>query len=177
MKGKIWVESESDRGCGFYFSGVFEHPETARKDGATHAAASLRLEGTSLRILVAEDNAVNQRLAKRLLEKHGHHVTIAADGREAVAALERSNWEFDAVLMDIQMPEMDGLDATREIRKIELTGTKHIPIIALTAHAMKRDQERCLAAGMDRHLSKPIQKDVLLQVLQEIADGKLLRAA
>jgi CheY-like chemotaxis protein len=75
------------------------------------------------------------------------------------------------------MPEMDGLDATKEIRKIESSSARHIPIIALTAHAMKRDQERCLAAGMDRHLSKPIQKDLLLEVLQEVADGKLCCAA
>jgi CheY-like chemotaxis protein/anti-sigma regulatory factor (Ser/Thr protein kinase) len=187
MRGKIWVESDPGRGSDFYFTGVFEIPKSPGKNSTAQTSSPRALGSTnpphatskdaSLRILVAEDNAVNQRLATRLLEKHGHRVTIAADGREAVETLERSNWEFDAVLMDVQMPEMDGLDATREIRKIESTGAKHIPIIALTAHAMKRDQERCLAAGMDRHLSKPIEKDLLLQVLQEIADGKSLRAA
>jgi len=81
------------------------------------------------------------------------------------------------VLMDIQMPGMDGLDATREIRKIESAGHKHIPIIALTAHVMKRDQERCLAAGMDRHLPKPIQTERLLAALREIANEKFKNAA
>jgi signal transduction histidine kinase/ligand-binding sensor domain-containing protein/CheY-like chemotaxis protein len=187
MKGKIWVESEPGAGSHFYFTAVFEVPETAGKDarqraltrplGLANPEQTTAKRASSLRILVAEDNAVNQQLAKRLLEKQGHSVTIAADGRQAVDALERSNWEFDAVLMDIQMPEMDGLDATKAIRRIESSGARHIPIIALTAHAMKRDQERCLAAGMDRHLSKPIQKDLLLEVLQEIAEGKLCCAA
>lgn len=187
MKGKIWVESEIGRGSDFYFTAVFEIPEKRESqvtvegpDRAEVEPASSKPAGdtaASLRILVAEDNPINQRLATRLLEKYGHRVTLAADGREAVETLQRSNWEFDAVLMDIQMPEMDGLDATKEIRRIESTNARHIPIIALTAHVMKRDQERCLAAGMDRHLSKPIQKELLMAALQEIADRKFTRAA
>ncbi|MGC2657694.1 MAG: response regulator, partial [Bryobacteraceae bacterium] len=125
----------------------------------------------SLRILVAEDNLVNQRLALRLLEKKGHRVTVANNGREALEKLKQANWEFDAILMDVQMPEVDGLEATQEIRKLELISNRHMPIIALTAHAMERDKERCLAAGMDRHLTKPIQVDLLLSVLREIATG------
>jgi two-component system sensor histidine kinase/response regulator len=107
-----------------------------------------------LRVLVAEDNAVNQRLAARLLEKRGHRVTVTANGREAVEAL--ANHNFDLVLMDIQMPEMDGFEATAVIREKEMHEGTHIPIIALTANAMKGDRERCLAAGMDGYLSKPI---------------------
>jgi PAS domain S-box-containing protein len=187
MKGKIWVESEIGRGSDFYFTAVFEIPEKRERevtaespDRAGVESATSKVAGSaaaSLRILVAEDNPINQRLATRLLEKYGHQVTLAADGREAIETLRRSNWEFDAVLMDIQMPEMDGLDATKEIRRIESTNARHIPIIALTAHAMKRDQERCFAAGMDRHLSKPIQKELLMATLQEIANRKFIRAA
>ena len=117
-----------------------------------------------LNILVTEDNVVNQRLATRLLEKRGHRVTIANNGRQAVEALEAG--AFDLVFMDVQMPEMDGLEATAAVRKKEATTGKHQPIIALTAHAMKRDQEKCLAAGMDGYLTKPIRPQELDVVLE-----------
>ena len=117
-----------------------------------------------LRVLVAEDNAVNQRLASRLLEKRGHRVTVTANGREAVEAL--ANQNFDLVLMDIQMPEMDGFEATAMIRGREMHDGTHIPIIALTANAMKGDRERCLAAGMDGYLSKPIVSRELDELLE-----------
>jgi signal transduction histidine kinase/DNA-binding response OmpR family regulator len=116
-----------------------------------------------LSVLLVEDNAVNQRLAARLLEKRGHRVVVAANGREALAALE--NKVFDLVLMDVQMPEMDGLEATAAIRKKERLSGKHLAVIALTAHAMKGDQERCLAAGMDGYLSKPIRPQELDAIL------------
>ena len=118
-----------------------------------------------LKILVAEDNLVNQRLAARLLEKKGHRVEIVANGREAVEALEKE--PFDLVLMDVQMPEMDGLEATRAIREREKGTERHLPIVALTAHALKRDEERCMAAGMDGHLTKPIRPQQLDEVLQK----------
>ena len=117
-----------------------------------------------LSVLLAEDNAVNQRLAARLLEKRGHRVSVAANGREALAALAKG--DFDLVLMDVQMPEMDGLEATAAIRKQEQFSGKHQAVIALTAHAMKGDQERCLAAGMDGYLSKPIRPQELDAILE-----------
>jgi len=117
-----------------------------------------------LSVLLVEDNAVNQRLVARLLEKRGHRVVVAANGREAIAALERD--AFDLVFMDIQMPEMDGIEATAAIRKKEQLSGKYQAVIALTAHAMKGDQERCLAAGMDGYLSKPIRPQELDAILE-----------
>jgi two-component system sensor histidine kinase/response regulator len=117
-----------------------------------------------LNILLAEDNVVNQRLATRLLEKRGHHVLVTANGREALGALEKK--DYDLVLMDVQMPEMDGLEATAALRAREKDNGAHLWVVALTAHAMKGDRERCLAAGMDAYLSKPIRPSELDEVLQ-----------
>ena len=114
-------------------------------------------ERLSLRVLVAEDNAVNQRLAQRLLERRGHHVEIVGDGAQAIEALARA--DFDVVLMDVQMPGMDGFQATAAIRENEKQTGEHIPIVAMTAHAMRGDRERCLAAGMDSYVSKPLRAD------------------
>jgi CheY-like chemotaxis protein len=116
-----------------------------------------------LRILVAEDNPINQRVAVRLLEKQGHTVVVACNGREAVAAVQGGG--IDLVLMDIQMPEMDGLEATAAIRAAEAGADRRLPILALTALAMVGDRERCLAAGMDGYLVKPIQGDHLLRAV------------
>ena len=114
-----------------------------------------KVELPPLRVLLAEDSLVNQKLAIGLLEKHGHTVVVAANGKEAIAAL--TSQEFDVVLMDVEMPEMDGLEATAVIRVQEKQTGKHIPIVAMTAHAMKGDRERCLEAGMDEYVSKPIR--------------------
>jgi CheY-like chemotaxis protein len=129
-----------------------------------------------LRVLLAEDNEVNQKLALAILKKRGHSVVVARNGREAVEAVERE--VFDAVLMDVQMPEMSGLEATHAIRRLESAGqltagrecyrTQALPIIAMTAHAMTGDRERCLEAGMNSYLSKPIQPDLLLKTLDEL---------
>jgi PAS domain S-box-containing protein len=116
-----------------------------------------------LSILVAEDNLVNQRLAARMLEKRGHRVTLAGNGQEALDALARE--DFDIVFMDVQMPEMDGMTATSLLRQREQGSSKHQVVIALTAHAMKSDEQRCLAAGMDGYLSKPIRPQELDEVL------------
>jgi PAS domain S-box-containing protein len=131
---------------------------------------SLRENRGHLRILLAEDNAVNQLLALRLLEKQGHIVTTAANGRKALEALEQQ--PYDVILMDVQMPEMDGWEATRSIREKEKTTGSHIPIVAVTAHAMKGDEERCRAAGMDYYLTKPLRTQDLLEILKEIANRK-----
>jgi two-component system, sensor histidine kinase and response regulator len=116
-----------------------------------------------LHILLAEDNVVNQKLAIRLLEKRGHHVVLACNGKEALAALEKDS--FDLVLMDVQMPEMDGLEATEALREREQATGHHQPVVAMTALAMKGDRERCIAAGMDGYLSKPIRPQELDEML------------
>ena len=120
-----------------------------------------------LRLLLAEDNPVHQRLATVLLQKAGHHVVLAEDGEQAVAKLEEDD-DFDAVLMDVQMPNMDGLEATAQIRRREQqasTGKPGIPILAMTAHAMEGDRERCLNAGMDDYITKPLKKEELFEGL------------
>ena len=124
----------------------------------------LREARSSLRVLLAEDNRVNQVLAVRLLEQKGHSVTVANNGLEALAILETRN--FDIVLMDVQMPEMDGFEATRIVREKEGPSGNHLPIIALTAYAMKGDPERCLAAGMDAYISKPLQVTELYAAME-----------
>jgi CheY-like chemotaxis protein len=116
-----------------------------------------------LRILVAEDSPVNQKLALAMLRKMGHQVTLATTGTAAVETWKRE--AFDLVLMDIQMPEMDGLEATRTIRAVEQPGGARTPIVAMTAHAMGGDRERCLEAGMDDHITKPINRADLASVI------------
>ncbi|HLF83054.1 MAG TPA: PAS domain S-box protein [Blastocatellia bacterium] len=135
--------------------------------------AALKTENP-LRVLVAEDSRVNQKLIKRLLEKWGHAPVIAQDGKEALALLDTG--KFDLVLMDLQMPEINGFEATAAIRQKERAAGAHMPIIALTAHALKGDRERCLEAGMDDYLSKPIEAQKLFDVV-ETAAGKCERAA
>jgi PAS domain S-box-containing protein len=132
---------------------------------APSPAAAPRPAG--LRILLAEDNPVNQKLAVRLLEKEGHRVRLAGTGTAALAALEEEL--FDVVLMDVQMPELDGLEATRRLRLKERTAGGHVTVIAMTAHAMKGDRELCLEAGMDGYLSKPIRPDALAAALAGLA--------
>jgi CheY-like chemotaxis protein len=120
-----------------------------------------------LRILLAEDNPVNQEVAVHLIERRGHSVIVAENGREAVEAIERH--KFDLVLMDVQMPEMGGLEATRVIREKEKGSGHHLPIIAMTAHAMQGDREQCLEAGMDGYLAKPIDPKTFLQTVEGIS--------
>jgi CheY-like chemotaxis protein len=119
----------------------------------------------ALRVLVAEDNPVNQELAMRLLQKAGHSVVVASTGRKAVRACDEQ--AFDLILMDVQMPEMGGLEATRILREKEKTSGRRVAIIAMTAHAIKGDRERCLAAGMDHYVSKPIDSRKLFSAIDE----------
>ena len=143
---------------------VLGSPTGAERSPSVVTIHSLREGRGRLRILLAEDNRVNQLLTVRLLEKRGYEVAVAGNGVEALEALDRQ--AFDLVLMDVQMPEMDGLQATAAIRKGEVVSGKHIPIIAMTAHAMVRDKEYCLKAGMDDYITKPIRLEQLLDVLE-----------
>ncbi|MHB8054888.1 MAG: response regulator [Candidatus Aminicenantales bacterium] len=117
-------------------------------------------------VLLAEDNVINQKLAVKILENRGHKVTVVENGEEAVAAMDKG--KFDVVLMDVQMPKMDGFQATQEIRRREITTGAHQPIIAMTAHAMVGDKEKCLASGMDGYISKPLKPLDLLRTIEEI---------
>ena len=146
---------------------VLADPSTPVERPALVTRHTLRETAKSLTFLVAEDNLVNQRLILRLLEKRGHSVVLTKNGREALDALRRQS--FDLILMDCQMPEMDGFETTQRIRSDEATTGGHTPIIALTAHAMKGDRERCLAAGMDGYVAKPIRLEDLFTVIESIA--------
>src|SRR5438128_1936499 len=125
--------------------------------------ARLQTTRTKLRVLLVEDNPVNQHLARAILEQQGHAVVLAENGREALSRYEAEH--FDVVLMDVQMPEMDGLEATAAIRRLESVTGEHVPIVGVTAHAMKGDRERCLAAGMDGYVSKPIRPEALFTAM------------
>jgi signal transduction histidine kinase/DNA-binding response OmpR family regulator len=127
--------------------------------------------GQRLHVLLAEDNEVNQNMMRGLLGRLGHHVEVAANGHEVLAALERSP-DIDLVLMDLQMPEMGGLEAAAAIRKREQGGSRRVPIVALTAHSMKGDRERCIAAGMDGYLAKPVQREQLQATIEQFALGR-----
>jgi len=139
----------------------------APADDALANGAAAANSGPRMRLLLAEDNVVNRFLAVRILQKQGHEVETVSNGREAVARANSGEW--DVILMDVQMPEMDGLQATREIRQRERASGRHVPIIAMTAHVMKGDRERCLEAGMDDYLAKPLRADGLLATIDKFA--------
>jgi signal transduction histidine kinase/ActR/RegA family two-component response regulator len=171
MGGRIWVESpwvdadaQQRPGSRFHFTARFE--KCAQVEGPK--AESAQQPETPLRLLVAEDNLVNQKLIQRLLEKQGHAVYVVSNGVEALDRLARER--FDALFLDLQMPELDGMETCKRIR----AGGSSLPIIALTAHAMSGDRERCLEAGMDGYLSKPIQMPELLAALRLV---RVTRAA
>jgi len=159
MGGFLEIESKPGVGSTFHFRARFRPSEQPRQRRSTHYLPEFR----GLRVLVVEDNVINQKVAVGLLEAAGHEITVVNNGKEALAALEQQ--PFDAVLMDVQMPEIDGLQATAMIREREKRTGRHTPVIALTAHAMKGDQERCLAAGMDDYVSKPIRPEELLRAI------------
>ena len=140
--------------------------ESTQPGTAAPAGAEVSACRRPLRILLAEDNVVNQKVAARLLEKQGHAVTVVSDGKGALDALRAAM--FDLVLMDVQMPEMDGIEATAIIRSKEQVTRQHLPILALTAHAMKGDRERCIESGMDGYVSKPIRAEELFQAIESV---------
>jgi len=146
-------------------------PETAETPLVTRH--SLRESQRPLRILLAEDNLVNQKIVVRMLEKRGHAVIVVENGKESVAAIaSQGERPFDLVLMDVQMPEMDGFEATAFIREREKSSGGHIPIIALTAHAMEGDRESCLEAGMDSYIAKPLKSDDLFAAIEMVINAQ-----
>ena len=168
MGGRIEVESSPGNGSSFHFALTLPLA-TAPPPPPPPPAIPTNLP--RMRVLVVEDNAVNRLVVERLLDRMGHEVVVVENGIQAV---ERTASEaFDAVLMDVQMPEMDGLEATRRIRARESAGGRRQPVIALTAHAMKGDEERCLASGMDAYLSKPLQSAALAAVLARVVSGRV----
>ena len=170
MGGRLSCASQVGAGSTFTFSVDFPAAGAAAGADATQPVVETTEAATdrkpALNILVADDNTVNSELVARLLRKEGHAVVLVENGYRALLAVESRR--FDLVLMDVQMPEMDGLAATAAIRDRERKTGGHLPIVAVTAHAMRGDREKCLAAGMDAYLSKPIHKDELLRILEDV---------
>jgi two-component system, sensor histidine kinase and response regulator len=150
--------------------GVLRGSDTADDHKVPLTRDIVREAHRSLRVLLAEDNAVNRQLVNALLGKRGHSVVTVGNGRDAIAAV--ADGAIDLVLMDVQMPEMDGLEATAVIRTLEKVTGAHVPIIALTAHAMKGDREACLAAGADGYLSKPLNAKDLFALIEALTGTK-----
>jgi signal transduction histidine kinase/DNA-binding NarL/FixJ family response regulator len=177
MKGNLGVTSRPGEGSAFWFETPLEAvaaPLSAPEEAKESTSGLPQLKPLS--ILVAEDNKVNQKVIAGLLQKGGHTFTLAADGSEALDCLKAGSIKYDLVLMDMQMPLMDGLTATGEIRKMDAPW-KDIPIIALTANAVRGDEQRCLAAGMNDYVSKPINPDSLFRAIARQAPSAVLKQA
>jgi CheY-like chemotaxis protein len=170
--GKIWAESKLGVGSAFHCNIPFgippgePHPENAHRKVVSSLPLPVQPESPSPvhHILVAEDNPINQKLTVRLLEKKGYSTAVAENGLEALALL--GKYRFDMILMDVQMPDMGGLETTRVIREREHASGGHIPIVAVTANVMKGDREECLGSGMDDYVSKPILPEEMFRVME-----------
>jgi len=170
MGGNIGVTSKPDEGSVFWFTVKLEKQEFTHADDKVNQIAPDKEKPLEiyphLKILIAEDNIINQKVVSIMLKKMGHSITIADDGLKALQLYKQGS--FDLILMDIQMPVMDGEEATRKIRRFEKKGKTHIPIIALTANAMKGDKERFIESGMDNYVTKPIKKEKLLKAIHSV---------
>jgi signal transduction histidine kinase/ActR/RegA family two-component response regulator len=168
MGGEIGVRSTPGKGSTFFFTALFDidHSESNSDIMSVDSGGGLVDAANALHILLVEDNEVNQKLALSLLEREGHEVEVATDGAQAVDMATQGDMPYDLILMDMQMPVMDGLEATRRIRAHERNTREHVRIVAMTANVMAEDRERCLAAGMDEYLSKPIRVDELRAALR-----------
>jgi CheY-like chemotaxis protein len=166
MGGSVRVESVEGQGSTFHFSAKFQITD-GKSVSSRQENRDIRRTGKKLNILIAEDNAIGQLMLARLLEKEGHRVTIVSDGGAVMEALSTSG--FELILMDIQMPELDGLQVTRKVRAMEKESGRHVPIVAMTAHATEADKQRCREAGMDDFVSKPIDVRDLLQVVAQVS--------
>ena len=166
MEGRIWLDSTPGRGSTFHFTAQME---LAQVPNPSNAAEPVERSKRSMHILVAEDNSVNQTVARRLLEREGHTVTVASSGAEALSLFEQQ--QFDLVLMDVQMPGLDGMQTTARIREKERERGTRVPIVAMTAHAQASDRDRCIAAGMNAYVTKPVRINQLLSTMDSVVQG------